>query len=251
MDSKKSYLEEEVEWIQNSGEIPEVAIYTSLYCLTEDEDGPKLKLTESDIRSLEDAVIHRYRTIILRDLNYSNRGSDGFRGVKRAIINYGRLKDYLSRKKLFVPDLKKEVRHALWAYLNRECQDILNGRAYRTLNCDQEQLEQFAAELGLNLGIENLDSCFSQVPLSFREICRVTQLSEVKDYPFKCIYDFGDHFEVVIINEDKKQFPFSLKIFCGQAQSERRRVRSKVYAIYRSIPKLPAPWAEMSSDDKT
>ncbi|HIC91231.1 MAG TPA: hypothetical protein EYP21_04050 [Syntrophaceae bacterium] len=244
MNPKQTYLKEEVEWIQNSGEIPEVAFYTSLYYLTKKEDGPKLTLSASDIKCLEDAVIHRYKTIILRDLNYSNRGSDSFRGIKRAIVNYNRLKNYLSGKNRLIPGWKKEIRQAFLTYLNLEYRDISDGRAYRTINCDREELEQFARELGVDLNTENLDLCFTQVPLTFEEVYRVTLLSEMKDYPFKLVYDRGDHFEVVILNEGRKQFPFTLKVFYGQAQSEKQQIRLKVDAIYRSIPKLPAPWKD-------
>lgn len=250
MDPEQIYLKDEVEWIQNSGEIPEVAFYTSLYYLTKKEDGPKLTLTASDIKCLEDAVIDRYKTIILRDLNYTNRSSDSFRGIERAIVNYNRLRDYLSRKNRLVLGWEREIRQAFLTYLNLEYQDISDGRAYRTINCNREELEQFAGELGVDIDIENLDLCFIQVPLTFEEVYRATLLSEMKDYPFKFIYDRGDHFEVVILNEDRRQFPLTLKVFYGQVQSEKRQVYLKVDAIYRSIPKLPAPWKDMPSNSK-
>jgi len=250
MDSKQTYLKDEVEWIQNSGEIPEVAFYTSFYYLTKKEDGPKLTLTALDIKCLEDVVIDRYNTIILRDLNYTNRSSHSFRGIERAIVNYSRLKNYLSRKNRLVPGWETEIHQAFLTYLNLEYQDISDGRAYRTINCNREELEQFARELGVDLDIKNLDLCFAQVSLTFEEVYRVTLLSEMKDYPFKLLYDRGDYFEVVILNEGRKHFPFTLKIFYGQAQWEKREVYLKVDATYRSIPKLPAPWKDMPSDSK-
>jgi hypothetical protein len=54
---RESYLQQEVDWIENSGEIPEVAFYEALYCLTEEKEGPGLILTLSDIKRMEDAVI--------------------------------------------------------------------------------------------------------------------------------------------------------------------------------------------------
>jgi len=67
VNSGESYLQQEVDWIENSGEMPEVAFYEALYCLTEEEEGPKLTLTLSDIKRLEDAAINR--------LYYSPHGS--------------------------------------------------------------------------------------------------------------------------------------------------------------------------------
>ena len=85
MYSRESYIQEEAEWIEESGEIPEVAFHEAVTYLAEQEDGPKLTLAPSDIKLLEDAVIYRYKNIILRDLDYTNRGSTVFRGMKRAI----------------------------------------------------------------------------------------------------------------------------------------------------------------------
>ncbi len=92
MNPRESYLQQEVDWIENSGEMPEVAFYEALYCLTEEKEGPGLILTLSDIKRMEDAVINRFKTIILRNLKFANRKSSIFRGLKRAIINYKRLK---------------------------------------------------------------------------------------------------------------------------------------------------------------
>ena len=85
MYSRESYIQEEAEWIEESGEIPEVSFHEAVTYLAEQEDGPKLTLAPSDIKLLEDAVIYRYKNIILRDLDYTNRGSTVFRGMKRAI----------------------------------------------------------------------------------------------------------------------------------------------------------------------
>ena len=63
MNSRESYLEQEVDWIENSGEMPEVAFYEALYYLTEEEEGPKLTLTLSDIKHLEDEAINRFKII--------------------------------------------------------------------------------------------------------------------------------------------------------------------------------------------
>ena len=151
MNYRESYLQQEVDWIENSGEMPEVAFYESLYYLTEEEEGPKLILTSSDIKLLEDAVVNRFKTIILRDLEFANRRSSIFRGLKRAIINYNRLKKYQKKKNRVDIDLKKEIGCSLIEYIRCECEDISDKRHYRTINCTIEELEQFAEELGVNI----------------------------------------------------------------------------------------------------
>ncbi len=241
-DSKESYLQDEAELIENSGEIPEVAFYEGLSYLTEQEDGPKLTLTPSDIKPLEDAVMHRYKIIILRDLDYTNRGSSIFRGMKRAIINYKRLKKYQSRKNRAAFGWKEEFGQSFIDYIDRECQDISRGRLYRTINCGREKIEEFANELGVNIDSEYLDLCFKQIPLTFDEVYRATLLAERDDYPYKSLYDRGDCFEIVIFNEDKQQFSTSLKILYRDDDTEREGVRLKADAIYKSISKSEAPW---------
>jgi len=238
--SKESYIQEEAEWIEESGEIPEVAFCEAVSYLTEEEDGPKLTLTPSDIKLLEDAVIYRYKNIILRDLDYTNRGSTVFRGMKRAIINYERLKKYQSRKNKVVSGQKEEISRALAEYMDRECRDISEGRFYSTINYGREKLEKFAKELGVDIVPKCLDLCFKLVPLSFDEVYRITLLTERDDYPYKFLYDRGDYFEIVIFNEDKQQFSTSLKI-CMDGETDKQDMRLKADAIYRSIPKPEAP----------
>jgi len=148
---RESYLQQEVDLIENSGEMPEVAFYEALYYLTEEEEGPKLILTSSDIKLLEDAVVNRFKTIILRDLEFANRKSSIFRGLKRAIINYDRLKKYQKKKNRTDPGMNKEIGRSLIEYIRCECEDISDKRHYRTINCTREELEQFAEELGVTI----------------------------------------------------------------------------------------------------
>lgn len=244
MDTSENYVQEEAEWIEESGEIPEVAFYESVSYLTEDEDGPKLMLAPSDIKLLEDAVIYRYKNIILRDLDYTNRISPVFRGMKRAIINYERLIKYQTRKNRAVFGWKEEIGRSLIKYMVQECRDISEGRLYRTINCGREKLEKFAKELGVDIAVditqEYLDICFKLIPLSFDEVYRATLLAQRDDYPYKSLHDRGDYFEIVILNEDKQQLSISLKI-CMDKKTDKQDMRLKADAIYRSIPKPEAP----------
>ena len=242
MNSRESYLLQEVDWIENSGEMPEVAFYEALYHLTEEEEGPKLILTLSDIKYLEDAVINRFKTIILRDLKFANRRSSIFRGLKRAIINYDRLKKYQKRKNRIDPCIEKEAGHSLLEYIRCECEEISDKRYYRTINCAREELEQFADELGVNIAPEYNDICFEHIPLKFDEVYRTTLLSEREDYPYKHIYDKGDYCEIVIFNEKEQQFHISLKVFCEKEDSDRKNMLLKTDAVYRSLSKSVPPW---------
>jgi len=242
VNSKESYLQQEVDWIENSGETPEVAFYEALYYLTEEEEGPKLVLTSSDIKVLEDAVINRYKTIILRDLKFANRRSSIFRGLKRAIINYNRLKKYQKKKNRIDPGLEKMTGRFLLEYIRRECEEISDRRHYRTINCTREELEQFADELGVNIAPEHNDICFKHIPLTFDEVYRATLLSERQDYPYKFIYDRGNYCEIVIFNEKKQKFHISLKVFCEKEDSDRKNMRLKTDAVYRSLSKSIPPW---------
>ncbi|MBW1745129.1 MAG: hypothetical protein JRJ25_01910 [Deltaproteobacteria bacterium] len=241
MNSGESYLQQEVDWIENSGEMPEVAFYEALYCLTE-EEGPKLTLTLSDIKRLEDAAINRFKTIILRDLKFANRRSSIFRGLKRAIINYNRLKKYQKRKNRIDPGQEKMIGRFLLEYIRRECEEISDRRHYRTINCTREELEQFADELGVNIAPEHNDICFEHIPLTFDEVYRATFLSEKQDYPYKFIYDRGNYCEIVIFNKKKQKFYISLKVFCEKEDSDGKNMRLKTDAVYRSLSKSIPPW---------
>ncbi|RLC24867.1 MAG: hypothetical protein DRH21_04810 [Deltaproteobacteria bacterium] len=242
MNSRESYLLQEVDWIENSGEMPEVAFYEALFYLTEEKEGPRLKLTSSDIKHLEDAAINRFKTIILRDLKFANRRSSIFRGLKRTIINYNRLKKFQKKKNRIDPGLEKMICPFLLEYIRRECEEISDGRHYRTINCTREELEQFADELGVNIAPEHKDICFEHIPLTFDEVYRATLLSEREDYPYKFIYDRGNYCEIVIFNEKKRKFHISLKVFCEKKDSDRKKMLLKTDAVYRSLSKSIPPW---------
>lgn len=242
MNSGESYLQQEVDWIENSGEMPEVAFYEALYYLAEEEEGPKLTLTASDIKHLEDAAINRFKTIILRDLKFANRRSSIFRGLKRAIINYNRLKKYQKKKNRIDPGLEKMIGRFLLEYIRRECEEISDRRHYRTINCTREELEQFADELGVNIAPEHNDICFEHIPLTFDEVYRATLLSERQDYPYKFIYDRGNYCEIVIFNEKKQKFHISLKVFCEKEDSDKKKMLLKTDVVYRSLSKSIPPW---------
>jgi len=130
----------------------------------------------------------------------------------------------------------------LLEYIRRECEEISDGRDYRTINCTREELEQFADELGVNIAPEHNDICFEHIPLTFDEVYRATFLSEKQDYPYKFIYDRGNYCEIVIFNKKKQKFYISLKVFCEKEDSDGKNMRLKTDAVYRSLSKSIPPW---------
>ena len=80
------------EWyvVRHSGEIPEIALHSSLHYLKEAADGPRLSLTHRQELLLKQAAAERFKEIVLRDMTHANRGLSISRGLKRSIIHYRR-----------------------------------------------------------------------------------------------------------------------------------------------------------------
>lgn len=141
-------LAEETLIIRNSGEIPEVTYHSSLYYLTKDPDGPGLCLAISDLRVLQEAVLARYRTIILRDLTCDNRDRSLYRGLKRCVANWQRLTLFAAREGWDIELLRAEVRDALRFFMAQEQDDIKSGRRQTCINCGADELAWLAREVG-------------------------------------------------------------------------------------------------------
>lgn len=142
------------EWfvVRHSGELPEVALHSSLYYLTEAEDGPKLTLAEKHLRELQAAAMERYQDIILRDLLPENRNASMYRGVKRAIVNYQRYQRFCHRQELEMSaGFIKEVAETFSLLLAAEVADAVAGANQTALNCSLKELECFAVEIGLTV----------------------------------------------------------------------------------------------------
>lgn len=145
----------ENEWyaVRHSGEIPEIALYSSLYYLTEDESGPGLKLAPEQCRMLVEAAESRYREIVLRDLRHANSESSSYRGVRRAIANWQRFETFCRRQQLDCSGFKREVAAALLVFLSKR---------HSSLNCTFAELSNFADQLGL---------VSSVLPAAIRPLC--------------------------------------------------------------------------------
>jgi hypothetical protein len=146
-------LEEEAFMILHSGEIPEIAYHSAIYYLTEDPDGPGVSLEEigeEGIECLKAAVVARYRLIILRDINPANRDKRIYRGVQRAAVNWRRLKSFAAREAVEIGQIRLEVASALDSFLAQELTDVSSGRRESSINCTDDILFGFIAEVGLS-----------------------------------------------------------------------------------------------------
>lgn len=150
MSERAEYLDNEWFVVRHSGELPEVALHSSLYFLTEADDGPKLSLTGDQCRELQEAAVERYREIILRDLQPENRGTTMYRGVQRSIINYQRYQQFCNRQGLDMPScFVGEVAASLLLFLVTEAVDVGKGIRQSVINCTFLELNRFAVEIGL------------------------------------------------------------------------------------------------------
>lgn len=150
MNELTEYIANEWYVVRHSGELPEVALHSSLHYLTEAEDGPKLFLTENHLRELQEAALARYVEIILRDLRLENISTSMYRGVKRSIINYRRYQQFCKRQGLKVTaGFSGEVAKALHDFLVGETRDVEQGLRESVINCSFRELQCFALELGL------------------------------------------------------------------------------------------------------
>ena len=147
---KKDVLSEEALLIIHSGEMPEVAYYGSIYYLTEDPEGPHLVLDPQDLPVLEEAVVQRYKIIILRDITPKNRDKRIYRGIKRCAVNWRRLLAFSTKKGIDISSIRREVAEALKAFLTQEYIDVSSGKRKSCINCPESTVMELASDLGLS-----------------------------------------------------------------------------------------------------
>ena len=143
---RRELLDNEWHIVRDSGEIPEVAYHSSLYYLTQDDNGPHLQLSDEEIDRLLAAVRARYRDIILRDMLPENRGKSFYRGLNRSMENWRRFTVFHQRYRVEYLSLQREAAGALLAFLASE---VACGLPSASLNCSLQELLAFAHELGL------------------------------------------------------------------------------------------------------
>ena len=143
-------IEDEVFLLADSGELPEVAYHAALWQLVGEPDGPRLILTETELRLLQDAALRRCQRIILRDLTPALRDHRVWRGPQRSICNWQRYLAFCRRigrqhDLLF----QAQAAAALTAYLAQELDELRSGtRQCSSVNCMDEELLDFAQQLG-------------------------------------------------------------------------------------------------------
>jgi len=147
---KETYIDEEAFIIEHSGEIPEVALHSSLHYLGEDPEGPGLHLNAEDIFPLKQAVVERYRVIILRDLAPENRDKSIYRGLARCAVNWQRLFKFCLRENLDFQEVKLETADALQKFLVNEVADVKSNGRSSSVNCSSGELESLIISLGLS-----------------------------------------------------------------------------------------------------
>lgn len=151
-EKKRALLADEFLLVRHSGEIPEVALQSSLYYLSQDPAGPGISLAAGDLALLKDAVQERYREIIFRDLDPENRDKGLFRGLARCLVNWQRLCRFCRREGRGVGGIRAEVAKALQGFIARELRDVRSGSRVSCINCTRSEFEYLLAELGLQSG---------------------------------------------------------------------------------------------------
>jgi hypothetical protein len=150
-EDRLAILEEEIYILRDSGEIPEIAFHSTLHYLTLDPDGPAMILTPEELELLQDAALHRYREIVLRDIDPENRDLGMYRGLRRTIYNWQRMQNFCTRIRRDCLSFADVVGRALFAFLQQELADVGQGKRRSSVNCSVEQLTEFAHQLDLSM----------------------------------------------------------------------------------------------------
>lgn len=140
-------LEEEFLIVRHSGEIPEIALYSTLHYLGEDPEGPQIILSNEELTALQNGALERSREIVLRDLDPGNRDLSLYRGIRRSIYNWHRHLAFCGRIDRQPQGFRTVVREALLSFLAREIMDVTSGARTSSVNCTCRELVNFAAEL--------------------------------------------------------------------------------------------------------
>lgn len=162
---RESILSEEAFLILHSGEIPEVAYYGSIHYLTKDPEGPLLDIGPQDLKLLKEAVVQRYKIIILRDITPENRDKSIYRGLARCAANWKRLVKFSREKGMDISSIRTETADALKNFLKREISDVRSNKSKTCINCSYSALTELTHDLELSkddlpIGIKML--CISE-----------------------------------------------------------------------------------------
>ena len=146
----ESLIENEWYTVRYSGEIPEVALHSALYHLSEDPAGPQIELSAEQRSLLLEGTSQRYLEITLRDLLPENLVTGSYRGIKRALINWQRFLRFCSLYHLDSSDCRRIVGTALAELLDADLTVLSKADRGRMFNCTVEELKLFMQLLKLD-----------------------------------------------------------------------------------------------------
>lgn len=148
-DERADILADEWLIVRNSGEIPEIAFYSSLYYLTEDDDGPCLSLSEEEIQVLKEAAVERCQEIVLRDMLLENFDKTIYRGIRRSIYNWQRYQTFCRRQSLSLLGFRNTVARTFLLFLEEGVSAAGTSLPEAFINCSLDELIRFGEELGV------------------------------------------------------------------------------------------------------
>lgn len=148
---REDILEDEWYHVRYSGEIPEIALHSTLYHLTEDQEGPGLALRRDELDTLLAAAAERYVEIILRDITPANRDKSHYRGILRSISNWRRYKRFCRRHGRDAGGFVAVIGEATVSFLENEVHQVQAGQRRSCINCSFGDLRSFALELDVSL----------------------------------------------------------------------------------------------------
>ncbi len=159
---RQSLIEDEWLIVRHSGEIPEIALTSVLFYLTEDPEGPLIVLSDDELHYLTRAAEQRYHEIILRDLQLDNRDKTIYRGIKRTIYNYHRFLAFCRRRNVDIHPFQLEVARDFLTFLKQEKADVQTNERTCSINVSYNSLVEFAEDLGFTE---------KDLPIGFEQLC--------------------------------------------------------------------------------
>lgn len=165
INERELILEEEWLIVRNSGEIPEIALHSTVEYLCNDVEGPQFILVAEELAGLYTAVQERYLEIILRDLTPSNRTLSFYRGVQRAIINWQRLQQFCGRVQRECDIFIATVSQAVVELVVVECKEREARESEASgFNCTSDDLCSF---------LQSLNVAVTELPTDWQDLCNI------------------------------------------------------------------------------
>lgn len=144
-------LEDEWYLVRYSGETPEIALHAAIYFLTRAKGGPRTSLNTEQLEMFRQAAVDRFSEIVLRDLQHANCSTGIYRGIRRSIINFQRFSAFCQRQQVDPGQVRRQAAEALQVFLATELDEIHRAKRPSIINCSYPELQNFAAELGVDL----------------------------------------------------------------------------------------------------